>query len=314
MNSSEVYFSSHRKPVILVVDDEPTQRAILTETLVSFGYAAAEAANGKLALDYLITHADEIDVVLLDRAMPVMDGITLLHHIKADARLQHMPVVMLTVSDAPEHIHECIEAGAFYYLIKPMHRAVLQSIVGAAVRESYNQRAMLQMNERRTSSMQLMGECQFQIRTLQDAERLAEYLSHCFPEPSRAVGGLSELMINAVEHGNLGIGYEGKTELVEKGIWRDTVDTLQASPEHKDKYANVLFKRKDDGYHVAITDMGNGFVWEPYMHIAPERMAHCHGRGIAHANALAFDQLSYNTTGNIVTGFVKHPLTPTTPH
>lgn len=303
---SAFYFSSHRKPVVLVVDDEPMQRAIITSALESFGHVAVESPHGKHALDLLIARADEIDVVLLDRQMPVMDGMSLLMHMKAHPKLRHMPVVMLTVSDSPEHIHECLEAGVFYYLIKPMQHAVLQSVVGAAIRESYHQRALANERERQTASMQLMGQCRFQVRTLDDAEHLANYLSHCFPEPARTAGGLSELLINAVEHGNLGIGYEGKSELLERGTWRETIDTLQASPQHEHKHVDVFFHRKADGYYVSIADMGAGFCWEPYLGIAPERITHCHGRGIANANMLAFDQLNFSAPGNSVTGFVQH--------
>lgn len=64
-----------------------------------------------------------------------------------------------------------------------------------------------------------MQEGRFRFQTLEDARVLATHLARTCPEPERAVQGLQELMVNAVEHGNLGICYAEKGRYVLAGTW-----------------------------------------------------------------------------------------------
>ncbi len=70
---------------------------------------------------------------LLDRLMPVMDGIELLGKIKATPELEQIPIIMVAATSDTTSIQEWLDAGAYYYLIKPFEPKVLLSIVKAAV-------------------------------------------------------------------------------------------------------------------------------------------------------------------------------------
>jgi anti-sigma regulatory factor (Ser/Thr protein kinase) len=117
--------------------------------------------------------------------------------------------------------------------------------------------------------------------------------------------GLAELMINAVEHGNLEIGYERKSQLLESGTWKEEIARRLEDEKYWERSAEAVLSRKEDGIYFVVTDQGEGFNWQRYMMIDPSRAGDNHGRGIAQANAVSFDKLAYNAKGNQVVAFVS---------
>ena len=154
------------------------------------------------------------------------------------------------------------------------------------------------------SLFHLMKSLQFQFRTIEEAEKLAVFLANFFHDPDRVVQGLAELMINAIEHGNLGIGYDAKIELCRTGNWSSEIRQRLDSPAFRDQVAEIAMTRKDGGTYVVITDQGEGFDWKRYLKIDPARAGEAHGRGIAMANSISFDKLTYNESGNKAIAFV----------
>ena len=145
----------------------------------------------------------------------------------------------------------------------------------------------------------------FRFRTVDQSTDLATLLSRALPDPDAAVVGLGELLLNAVEHGNLAITYEEKSELLEKGNWRPEVERRLTLPEYRDRWAEALFERSQDCVTITISDEGQGFEWRSYLTIAPDRVFHRHGRGIAMARRLCFDSLEYAAPGNRVVAVVE---------
>lgn len=113
------------------------------------------------------------------------------------------------------------------------------------------------------------------------------------------------MLINAIEHGNLGIGYSTKTSLMKTGIWEQEVLRRQNLPQNQRKKAEVFFRRKADRIELTISDQGEGFDWEKYLEISPSRARDMHGRGIALAKMLSFDDISYEGPGNIARATIK---------
>ncbi len=114
---------------LLVVDDNPTNRDLLTRQLARHGYIVAAAADGAEALDKLAGR--DFDLVLLDVIMPGMDGVETLHRLKADERLRDIPVIMLSSLDEVESAVRCIEAGAEEYITKPVQASLLKARISA---------------------------------------------------------------------------------------------------------------------------------------------------------------------------------------
>ncbi len=125
---------------ILAVDDEEFNLEIMDYNLVRAGYEVVRAEDGIAALQRLEENAD-IDLIVLDRMMPKLDGMEFLKRIKADSRFQNIPVVMQTAAAASDQIMQGIKAGVQYYLTKPYEDAVLVSIVNAALQDQRPKRS-----------------------------------------------------------------------------------------------------------------------------------------------------------------------------
>jgi CheY-like chemotaxis protein len=294
-----------QKTHLLVVEDNPTTLHLLTRILEDEGYDVTQACNGLEAMNELKNREEDFDVILLDRMMPMMDGMEVTRKILSDSKLKHIPIVMQTAADQPEQISEGIKAGVFYYLTKPVERSTLLSVVSSAVKEVRQRRVLREEMLRHRLSFGLIQVLKGSCRTLEEAESLASFLANCFPDSDRALTGISELLINGVEHGNLGISYDDKTRLMDENIWRQEVDRRLTLPEYADKQLTVIFEKKGDTYYLQVTDQGEGFNWKSFLEFDPSRASHNHGRGIAMANMIAFDRLVYNEKGNQVTAIMK---------
>lgn len=299
-----------RSPSILLVDDDRVMRVILREALQSQGYTVHAAKDGEEALEMMVQNSARIDAIILDREMPGMNGLEVVARMKADVQLAGIPIIMLTGSGDAISIQEGIDAGVYYYLVKPADNTLLRSIIESALRERRQKVSLISELNRHGGALKAMRNCQIGVMTLSDAEDTACFLASCFPDPERVVAGLMELLVNAVEHGNLGITYEEKHRLLAENTWREELDRLAVLPENAAKVVEVVYQRKEEGYLVQITDAGRGFDWKRYWHINPARATASHGRGIARARLMAFDRLSYNEKGNSVTVMVSAGVTP----
>jgi signal transduction histidine kinase/CheY-like chemotaxis protein len=111
------------KPVVLVVEDNPdslrTMRALLQEN-----YAVLEAVNGRDGVEQTRTHRP--DLVLMDIALPVMDGVQALREIRRDEALQHIPVIAVTASAMKGDQETILAHGFDGYLAKPIDAELLR--------------------------------------------------------------------------------------------------------------------------------------------------------------------------------------------
>jgi CheY-like chemotaxis protein len=286
-------------PKILAVDDEEFNLDLMEHHLGRAGYHVVRAEDGTLALQKLEEEPD-IDLIVLDRMMPNLGGMEVLRQIKADARFQDIPVVMQTAAAAPDQVSEGIKAGAYYYLTKPYKGTTLVGIVRAALDDARTKTRLKEKACACTQGLGLMEEARFRFQTVEDAAGLASYVSNCFPDPQSVVIGLHELPLNAVEHGNLGITYSEKTNLVRNASWNEEIERRLALPEYCKNFATLTFKATEGALTVYIKDAGRGFDWKNYLDFSADRATDPHGRGIATSRALSFQSLEYLGTGNEV--------------
>lgn len=284
---------------ILAVDDEEFNLDIIKRHMVRAGYEVILAEDGLVALERLEENPDTAAIVL-DRMMPGMDGMEFLGRIKANPKFQDIPVIMQTAAAGSEQVLQGIQAGVYYYLTKPYDDVLLLAILEAALRDARHKKEMKEQVRRQRRMLGLMEELIFRFRTLEDAKTLAFYIANCFPEPEKVVFGLNELLINAVEHGNLGITYTEKTKLVLSGTWGQEVERRLAAPEYKDKNGRLTFKATKEEIAVTIKDQGQGFDWSNYVELSPARATDPHGRGIVASRLMSFDSMEYLGVGNEV--------------
>lgn len=116
---------------VLVVDDDPVNRSMLSRSLEADGHEVTTVERGAEALE--LAGSQGFDVVLLDVVMPEMDGYQVLERLKADPELRHLPVVMVTAVDDVASAVRCIELGADDYLSKPVDPVLLGARVRAGL-------------------------------------------------------------------------------------------------------------------------------------------------------------------------------------
>ncbi len=285
---------------ILIIDDEENNLRILKAHLEGAHYNTLIARDGAEAWNILKNSYHNIHIILLDRMMPKMDGMELLKKIKGHPEMQSIPVVMQTAAALQHQIIEGIDAGVYYYLTKPFDEKVLLSVVGSAAQSYLNNRLLLEKVNKGKQMLGLVKESAFQFNTLEEVKDLAPFIANFYPDPERVILGISELMTNAIEHGNLGIGYDKKTELLLNGVWPEEITRRQNLPENKEKTVQVHYQKTPHTIVLTIRDSGKGFDWRPFLEISTDRATHNHGRGIALANMLSFDKLEYLGKGNEV--------------
>jgi type IV pilus assembly protein PilB len=118
-------------PRLLVVDDDPSVRAVITAMLTG-DYEVVEADSGEHALE--LVHQVVPDVVLCDVGMPGMDGYTLTRELRARPVTMHLPVVLMTGADDRETELEGLRSGADDHLAKPLDDEVLLARLAAVLR------------------------------------------------------------------------------------------------------------------------------------------------------------------------------------
>jgi DNA-binding response OmpR family regulator len=287
------------KKKILSVDDDALNRDILTEYLSEGGYDVIDADDGDTALR-LLHEVPDIDAIVLDRMMPRLNGMEVLKVVKSDKRFDAIPVIMQSAATARDQILQGIKAGVYYYLTKPYEDQMLLAVVGAALRDAATKKRLKEEVSQHRRVLGLMEQSRFRFRTLEEARNLAFLIANCFPDPEAVVYGLNELLINAVEHGNLGITYREKTELILEGQLFAEIDRRLEHPDNRGKWAYLVFEATDDQLRVRIKDQGAGFDWRQYLEISPDRATHPHGRGIATSRRMSFTTLEYVGCGNEV--------------
>ena len=290
---------------ILAVDDEPLNLAIIEEYLCEEqNYTLDTAQDGECAWTALESARPAYDLVIIDRMMPVLDGMALLNRMKADARFADVPVIMQTAAAAPEQVREGLAAGAYYYLTKPYEPETLCAVVRAAIGDRHALRSARSRAECLEKAFQQLSVVEFRFRTLEEASELAQLLADFCPNPQGVLFGLTELMINAVEHGNLGITYREKTLLLMENDWQAEVNRRLELPQFRNRVARVRFERLADRMCFTIADEGNGFDWQRYLDFDPSRIFDPNGRGIAMAHRSSFCNIDYQGSGSTVVACV----------
>jgi len=119
---------------ILVVDDNSVNLKLASEVLEAEGYAIVTAGDAELAQE-ILKHTKP-DLILMDIALPGMDGLTLTRKLKDDKNLKHIPVIALTAFAMKGDEQKAAEAGCDGYITKPIDTRKLPLLVAELLRKS----------------------------------------------------------------------------------------------------------------------------------------------------------------------------------
>jgi len=131
---------------ILVVDDSSDIRLLLRKTLQNAGHEVAVAGDGDEVQPAVLANAP--DLVLLDVAMPRMDGFAALTKLKQDERTRHIPVIMITAKGHPDDLDVARALGAEDYINKPWAPGEVELRVQWAIATVEKRRARIEEKSR----------------------------------------------------------------------------------------------------------------------------------------------------------------------
>ena len=148
---------------VLVVDDSPTIRKVVSSVLERHGFEAVQAADGQAALEQLVNaarptlngagdEAEKIDVVLVDFVMPRMNGFQLCRAIRHDELLRDTPVVLMSAKSDRIRDHFVQQTGAIDAITKPFEAQALIAVIENAIRRSAEWRERERGASARTAS------------------------------------------------------------------------------------------------------------------------------------------------------------------
>jgi CheY-like chemotaxis protein len=293
------------KERVLVVDDEQLNLFIIEEFLEQEDIELVMHSNPLEAWASLSAPESNFSLVVLDRMMPELDGMELLRRMKRESRFADIPVIMQTAASSPDQVREGLEAGAYYYLTKPYEPEALISIVRAALEDRRGRRQLRSRAARLEEAQALIRNVEYRFVTLEDIASLVPVLADMCPVPDAVAPGLSDLMVNAVEHGNLGVTYQEKSLLKWEGDWEGEIQRRLALPQFHGRFATVRVEREPQALTFTISDQGAGFEWGKFLNFDPERAFDPNGRGIAMARMMSFSALEYQGKGNVVVARVS---------
>ncbi|MEY9521075.1 adenylate cyclase [Bradyrhizobium japonicum] len=166
----------HVPPRILIVDDNETNRCLLTARLDAEGYKTMEAEDGEKTL--AIVREIAPDVVLLDVMMPKIDGFEVCRRLKADTTLGFVPIIMVTARTDSQDVVTGLNAGADEYLTKPVDHAALVARVHSMLRiKELHDRAEAQAAELASWNSTLEQRVAEQVAQIERVSRLKRVLS-----------------------------------------------------------------------------------------------------------------------------------------
>jgi DNA-binding response OmpR family regulator len=290
---------------ILIIDDENQVRDVLKITLKENGYAVSEAEDGMRGMDRF--RETNPDIVLTDVNMPEMSGIAVTRKIRQ--MNSEVDIVIMTGYGSEELVIEALRAGASNYIKKPIAFKELFTILDGIYLKRQNKKRHEVLKE-------ALLEERKTIVIDNDIRKVWGTVNQVFFNTTQRFGereldgiklGLYEIVVNAIEHGNLGITYEEKEDSLNRNTYQTLLESrLRMAVEDK-KTVTIKSALDRSGVEVEVRDEGKGFDHSKFPTATDaESIMSAHGRGILLAS-LYFDSIEFQGSGNTVTLRKKFP-------
>lgn len=243
---------------------------------------------------------NEYCTIVLGQHFAQQAGEPLLTKIQHLNQLKIVPIVVVADNASYAWVEALIHEGARYFIPTQMNPETAQKMILTAIEDFQRYHQATTSVEHGIHAATSLVNAEFCIRTLDEAQALANFLAEATPNPRMSVVGLSEIFINAIEHGNLGISYEEKTDLHGQDGWLEEVNRRLGLAENLNKEVQIFYKKSNKHIKLRVIDQGQGFDWQQYQDLDKNRALDTHGRGIIMAKSLSFDKLEYIGNGNEV--------------
>ena len=240
-----------RPPTILLVDGCAENMKVVATLLETEGYDVRTARDGRMAFE----RAARImpDLILMDALMPMIDGFETCRHLKADPRLQQIPVIFLTVLNSPGDLRKAFDIGAVDYIIKPVQEPELLARVRTHLTVHRFQQDLERKVAQRTEELMLANRqlqremtrrCRAEehLRHLQRMEALGQLtgrISHDFNNTLSVISAAKDLLIERLRLAGLRLD---ETKVIENAVDQATrlIGQLRAFSRRETLYPEMI--------------------------------------------------------------------------
>lgn len=284
-------------PIVVVLQSDNEQFSEFMSEFESDDLTLAVATTTDCLTDYTQDQVDQLSAFVIDGSSGHEMVQDIVSQIDRSFIADGGPVVVL-VNNEPEVGDPLLNLPHIKIVNGQLGSRSMRRFIAEEI-ESYRIVSALRREiDKRTSAIGQIVQGVFEFKTRREAQNLATMLSLTCTNPMPVAVGLTELFINAIEHGCLEIGHDEKGQLIEAGQLVQEISSRQKAPQFCDRVATVEFNREADKLCFVIRDPGPGFDYEAYM---GDCSAHekKHGRGIVMARG-CFAELSYHGCGNEV--------------
>ena len=283
---------------ILILEDDHASRTYLQSLLEINGYECMAARNGEEGLEFF----DDFnpDLILSDIQMPKMSGLDFLRSIRNNN--SDAIVIMVTAYGSEDYAIKAFREGANNYLKKPIYEDELLAMLAKykpLIREKHVEESIPSLVQQRSLTMKFQSDVNLVPRVV---DYLIQETGTMFTKDEliNVELGLVELMMNAIEHGNLNISYQEKSKALETNALNELYQNRLKDSAYAERKVTVLFNQNSTGCEWLITDEGDGFDFQDLPDpTSSDNLLDMSGRGIF-ISKFMFDSLDYLGKGNMV--------------
>jgi serine phosphatase RsbU (regulator of sigma subunit)/ActR/RegA family two-component response regulator len=288
------------KGSILIIDDNVDLLEYLKDFFMIYNYEVILAESGNEGIEKFREFSP--DIVISDIRLPDKSGNIVVKEIKELDR--EVPIIVITGYSDHNLILSAMKNGAVELLKKPFKPKDLKYLISKIETLFKKIRVKLSSSFLQWEKRHLKISNDIHIIP-SVTDFIFSNVDYIFGEISFMKIGLQEILINAIEHGNLNISYDEKQKLLSSGEYNRALKDKAVSPENSDKFVDIKVFSTPAYLKIIVEDMGEGFdlssIPDPEN---PENFLNEHGKGIM-MTLNAFDEVTYNDKGNKVT-LLKH--------
>ena len=291
---------SSKKQLLIVGCDTERQTHLKTSLDKEFYLLTFCASLTQAILKVKNSPIAEYDALIIDESTLNQHDFSELKSFRKHSYFGLIPFILQVNSPQSEAIQRGFDIGMYFYLIYPFNAELLNTVILAATQGLSNHQEISKRLANFEMAHPRLQKAVFHIQTVAEAQAIASVLAYMTPDQKRIAIGLFELILNSIEHGNLGIGYKLKSQLITGSKLQTEVTHRLSLEENSHKFVTVTLERKADFFEFTISDNGTGFNYTNFLDFEENRATDSHGRGIMIANRLSFDFLEYRDSGSTV--------------
>jgi DNA-binding response OmpR family regulator len=288
------------KGKILIVDDNIDLLDYLKDFFMIYNYEVILAETGAEGIDKFREFSP--DIVISDMRLPDKNGNVVVKEIKEIDR--EVPIIIITGYSDHQLILSAMKNGACDLLKKPFKPNDLKYLINKI--ETLFRKIKVKLSSAFVQWEKRHLKIRNDLRIIRSVvDFIFSNIDYISEDVSFMKIGLQEVLINAIEHGNLEITNKEKKELLDRGDYNKILNERVQDSAYKDKFVDIKIFSTPEYLKITVQDMGKGFdptqIPDP---TNPENFLEEYGKGIFMA-INAFDEVEYNDIGNCVT-LTKH--------